>query len=171
MTTKIIFADLHVTLDHSVRKSNPLMRLRAMVSDVLSHHADAAAVIVLGDIAHRGDVASYRLAARALSRLPVSFYLLLEGFQHLIDAIDAVPGMMRYFLFGHLPATADGVWRGIPFNVLRSTTYQTFFTADSPAAGKYVLTKAVPHGIFPVDEEQVTFHHHSFWENIPVAGG
>ena len=97
---------------------------------------------------------------------------MLESFQHLIDAIDAVLGMMRYFLFGHLHATADGVWRGIPFNVLRSVAYQTFFTADSPAAGKYVLTKAAPHyGICLVYEEQVIFHHHSFWENIPVAGG
>lgn len=257
MTEKIILlADLHIVPDDNLHGNHPLTRLHAAVDDILSHHADAAAIIILGDIADKGDIASYRLAADALSRLPAPFYLLPgnhdnydnmrrifpglpnviqktvatpagdfvltnsvqkgevsgefcfqrgewlkkvlrrarrpvficmhhpplslpflqddefapENFQYLVDAMDAVPGMVRYFLFGHLHAAVDGVWRGVPFSVLRSISHQTFLTTEAPAGKKYIYTQAAPHyGILLADEEQIILHHHGFLENRPVA--
>lgn len=269
MTTKIILlADLHIVPDCNACGDTPLARLQAAVDDILSHHADAAAVIILGDIADKGDVASYRLAANALSRLPVPFYLLpgnhdnrdnmrlifpglrtdfiqqivttpagdfilldsvREGedagefcyrrskwlkkilrsarrrvficmhhpplllpflqdsdfvpdyFKYLADALAEAPGMVRYFLFGHQHASVGGVWRGIPFSVLRSTYRQTYFTTASIESSKerfakvahhFGSTEAAPHyGILLADEERIIFHHHGFLENIPIIAG
>ena len=253
----IVLSDLHISPGEESRPENPLARLHAAVDDIAANHADAAAVVVMGDIAHRGDAASYRLAADALSRLPVPVYpmpgnhdnranmrrvfpalpdgfmqqvfstpagdfiladtvregevageycarraewlretlrqtrrpafvcmhhppLLLpllqdvdftpEYFRPLEDIIAAAPGMIRYFLFGHVHAAAGGVWRGIPFTALRSFGPQTYLSDETPAGGKnYIFTNAQPHyGILLADESQVVFHHHGFLENIPV---
>ncbi|MBE8158683.1 MAG: hypothetical protein HAW59_04770, partial [Betaproteobacteria bacterium] len=232
-------------------------RLNAAADDIMSRHADAFAVVVLGDIADKGDAVSYRLAARALSRLappvyllpgnhddrgnmravfselpsgfmqqtfstPAGDFVLLDSvragavggeycarraewlrqtlrrarrpvfvcmhhpplfvpflqdahyapkyFRPLVEVIDEFPGKIRCYIFGHMHGTATGVWRGIPFSVLRSLGPQCFFTGAMPARDEdYIHSGAQPHyGILLAGREQFIFHHHGFLENIPA---
>ena len=253
----IMIADLHITPDGGHNPNDSLSRLHAATNDINQNHPDANAVVVLGDIAHRGDSQSYNLAKDAFTKLLMPVYLLpgnhdnrdnlrnafpnlpsgfiqqtfsvpagnfvltdsvrqgkvsgeycplraqwlknilqhakhpvfvcmhhtpllvpfmqdadfvSEYFRPLADVVDEFPGMIRHFVFGHLHASANGVWRGIPFSLLRSFQYQTLLTHHIPNGGeKYVYTNALPHyGILLADKNTTVFHHHSFLENFPA---
>ncbi|MGJ8622514.1 MAG: metallophosphoesterase [Yoonia sp.] len=49
---------------------DPLARFNAVLDDARTAHADAAALILLGDLTHHGDVASYQRLHAALRNLP-----------------------------------------------------------------------------------------------------
>ena len=94
--------------------------------------------------------------------------IMLNDTDQLIAAIDTAPEKIRHFIFGHIHATVNGVWRGIPFAALRSLAQQGFFTIGSEPAGVY--THAAPHyGVLIADEKQIVLHHHGFLENIPAG--
>ena len=56
---------------------DPAANLAAFVDEVNERHSDAAACVLLGDLAHRGDEAAYALLRDILERLQVPWYVLL----------------------------------------------------------------------------------------------
>jgi 3',5'-cyclic AMP phosphodiesterase CpdA len=73
---------LHVTDPHIIPEgalcgSDPAARLRACIADINAHHADAAAVVVTGDLTDTGDDASYARLAAILADLTPPAHLLI----------------------------------------------------------------------------------------------
>lgn len=56
---------------------DPAERLVACVADINAHHADAAFVIVTGDLAHAGDRRAYERLEKLLAPLPMPCHLLI----------------------------------------------------------------------------------------------
>ena len=106
MTKVIIFSDLHITPDGEAHSDTTLARLRVATDEVSAFHADAAAVVVLGDIAHHGDIASYRLARRELSRLPMPFYLLAGNHDNRSKLREVFPELPSGFMQRTFPTPA-----------------------------------------------------------------
>lgn len=70
MTKLIIFTDLHmVPEDQSIIDIDPFQRLAAGVAHVNKYHADADRVVIMGDLTHRADRASYRRLKDLLEQL------------------------------------------------------------------------------------------------------
>jgi 3',5'-cyclic AMP phosphodiesterase CpdA len=70
---KLLFlSDIHICPEgETIIGLDPLARLRSALSAALSEHSDATALILLGDLTHHGDVASYARLADALRDCPV----------------------------------------------------------------------------------------------------
>lgn len=74
---------VHVTDTHLVAPGvalyglDPFERLRACITDICAHHADAAFCVVTGDLAHKGEAAAYEALHGQLARLPMPWFALL----------------------------------------------------------------------------------------------
>ena len=78
MVKLIVLTDLHLLPEGgTIIGIDPLARLAAAIDHINRHHADAAQVIITGDLTHLGDPASYHLLRQQVSRLvpPVSMTL------------------------------------------------------------------------------------------------
>ena len=74
----IVATDPHlVPPNQRLYELDPAANLAAFVDDVNEQHSDAAACILLGDLAHRGDEAAYAVLRDILERLQVPWYVLL----------------------------------------------------------------------------------------------
>ena len=60
-------SDVHVDTT-PVHGIDPVARLEAALDHVLGHHRDAERIVITGDLAHRGDEASYRVLRAVLAR-------------------------------------------------------------------------------------------------------
>lgn len=70
--------DLHLVPDGQLLWGlSPADRLRQCLSDIATHHADAAFVAISGDLTERGDTASYELLAKLLKDFPLPVHLML----------------------------------------------------------------------------------------------
>lgn len=56
---------------------DPQSRLEACVADICENHADAELCIHTGDLAHKGEIASYRLLRECLSGLPIPIHYMV----------------------------------------------------------------------------------------------
>ncbi len=56
---------------------DPRERLEACVADIRTHHADAVLCIHTGDLAHKGEIPSYRVVRDCLSALPIPYHLMV----------------------------------------------------------------------------------------------
>jgi 3',5'-cyclic AMP phosphodiesterase CpdA len=74
---------IHVTDLHLVPEGEalwglkPVERLDACLADIAAHHADAEFVAITGDLAERGDIASYALLRDRLADFPLPAVLML----------------------------------------------------------------------------------------------
>lgn len=79
----IHFTDLHlVPPGGRLYGLDPSERLRAAIADVALHHGNADFVLVTGDLAHRGELASYEALRAALDTLPMPYHLLIGNHDH-----------------------------------------------------------------------------------------
>ncbi len=125
MLKLIVLTDLHmVPRGTRIIGLDPYRRLASGIRHIATHHADADAVIVLGDLAHRGDVASYRRLVPLLRRLPQPVHLMLgnhddrSSFRRVFPAVPLDPSGYaqqvidlagyRLVLLDTLDAPADG---------------------------------------------------------------
>ena len=56
---------------------DPEDRMRRCVADIVAHHSDAFACIVMGDLAHKADPDAYGLFARIIADLPMPVHLMI----------------------------------------------------------------------------------------------
>lgn len=56
---------------------DPQARLQACIADIRAHHGDAALCIHTGDLAHKGEIASYRLLRECLSDFPMPIHFMV----------------------------------------------------------------------------------------------
>jgi 3',5'-cyclic AMP phosphodiesterase CpdA len=74
----IHFTDVHLVPEgETLWGIAPLPRLDACLADIAAHHADAAFVAITGDLAERGDKASYGLLETRLADFPFETHLIV----------------------------------------------------------------------------------------------
>jgi Icc protein len=74
----IHLTDLHLTAPGALLWGlDPLARLQSALDDILAHHADAARILITGDLTERGEPDAYAALKQALSRLPMPVHLML----------------------------------------------------------------------------------------------
>lgn len=74
----IHLTDTHVIGgDRLLYGANPARRLARAVDSIISDHADAAFVVVTGDMTHWGDADAYDAFAREIHRLPMPVHLMV----------------------------------------------------------------------------------------------
>ncbi len=69
--------DLHMVAAGLLYGLDPAERLAACIADMMAHHADAAFVVVTGDLAHKGDEGAYRRLRGLLAELRLPTHLML----------------------------------------------------------------------------------------------
>ena len=96
---------IHLTDPHLVapggllHRLDPQVRLRAALASIASEHADAAFVVVTGDLADRGEADAYAALRAELARLPMPVHLLPGNHDHRERLREAFP---------QAPVDADG---------------------------------------------------------------
>jgi 3',5'-cyclic-AMP phosphodiesterase len=76
MTKLIVFTDLHMTPEGTtIIGLDPYKRLEAGIDHVNAYHPDADGVIITGDLAHQGDLASYQRLKGLITRLTPPLFL------------------------------------------------------------------------------------------------
>ncbi len=74
----IHISDIHLTAPGAPAGAvDPLSRFKLALADVAENHADAARVIITGDLTHWGEVATYQLLKEVLEDFPLPVRLLL----------------------------------------------------------------------------------------------
>lgn len=95
MTKIIVFTDLHMTPEgKTIIGLDPFKRLETGIEHVNTHHADADAVIVTGDLAHHGDPVSYRRLKGLLDRFTPPLHLAVgnhDNRESFLDVFDDTP--------------------------------------------------------------------------------
>ena len=100
MTKLLVISDPHITpAGQTIIGLDTLARFRATLDHALRAHADAAALILLGDLTHHGDAASYARLRDALSACPVPVIPLLGNHDRRAAFCAAFPAA---------PVTPDG---------------------------------------------------------------
>lgn len=69
--------DPHIVSEGSLYGSDPAARLRTCIADINANHADAAAVVVTGDLTDAGDAASYTRLHTILAELIPPAHLMI----------------------------------------------------------------------------------------------
>lgn len=69
-------SDIHIN-DRAILESEPVANFRACLAHVERHHADAAAVVITGDLTHHGREESYRQLKSILDASPLEPRLLI----------------------------------------------------------------------------------------------
>lgn len=78
MSKIIVITDLHMLPEGGrLIGLDPYERLSKAIDHINRHHRDAACLIATGDLAHRGDVASYLRLRTLLSQLVMPYHLLI----------------------------------------------------------------------------------------------
>ncbi|MEX0303543.1 MAG: phosphodiesterase [Leisingera sp.] len=67
----IWMSDLHFEAESLVLGHDPRMRLQAAVDYIATHHGDAAACLITGDLVETGTVQNYRALQNFLNQLPI----------------------------------------------------------------------------------------------------
>lgn len=134
----ILLTDTHITTSESLWGLNPSARLSAAIDDINQYHADAAAAVVLGDIADKGDVASYELAQRLFARLAIPHYLLAGNHDRRENFKKVFP------LASPLLASDDDNFRQARLELPAATflLLDTVVQAEDSDAGEYCKARA-----------------------------
>ncbi len=115
--TVIVFSDLHMTPGPPGAGPDPAARFSAGLSHALDTHPRAALVLLCGDLADRGDAASYRRLRDALDGCPVPVMPMLGNHDDRA-AFRAV--------FPEVPVDGDGfVQRVVPLGAYRLIVLDT----------------------------------------------
>lgn len=92
MSKLIVFTDLHILpAGGTIIGLDPSERLRKGIAHVNAHHPDAHHVLFTGDLAHRGDVASYQRLRELLAELRCPYSLLLGNHDQRDNFLSVFP--------------------------------------------------------------------------------
>lgn len=91
----IHLTDTHVIGDGLLYGQNPAERLRAAVASINAEHADAAFVILTGDITHWGDAAAYATFQQEIGNLDVPIHLMVGNHDDTSALTEAFPEVPR----------------------------------------------------------------------------
>ncbi|AQH06244.1 hypothetical protein A9R05_45495 (plasmid) [Burkholderia sp. KK1] len=85
--------DLHLMNTGEKHRSgvDPALRLRACLDDMLAEHADAARLIITGDLIQLRHLGAYRLLAEALAEVPIPVRLLVGNHDDREALVDSFP--------------------------------------------------------------------------------
>ena len=78
-----MFKFIHLTDTHVIGGddllfgANPRRRLELAVESIATDHADAAFVVITGDLTHWGDQAAYKAFYDRINALPMPYYLMM----------------------------------------------------------------------------------------------
>jgi Icc protein len=101
----IHLTDLHlVAPGRRLYGLDPHARLRAAIADINASHADAAFVLITGDLAHHGEDAAYEALRAALGKLAQPYHLLIGNHDDRGAFLRAFPAA---------PVDADGFVQGL----------------------------------------------------------
>lgn len=70
---------------------NPYQRLSACVEDIRQNHADAELCVITGDLAHKGEISSYKALSEILTRLPIDYHLLVGNHDDRENLLSVFP--------------------------------------------------------------------------------
>ncbi|PSC06891.1 phosphodiesterase [Alsobacter soli] len=92
----IVLTDLHMVPEGGdIIGLDPFARLATAIDHINRHHGDAARVVVTGDLAHRGDPASYARVRTLLGRLRPPLSLTIGNHDDRQAFLEAFPGAAR----------------------------------------------------------------------------
>ena len=123
---KILFlSDLHICpLGETIISLDPLARMERALNAALTAHSDAAALILLGDLTHHGDIASYRRLSDALRNCAVPVIAMLGNHDRRDAFVQAFPDAPQ-MPSGHIQAVRDiGRHRIITLDSLDGPPYE-----------------------------------------------
>ena len=123
---KILFlSDLHICpLGETIISLDPLARMERALYAALTAHSDAAALILLGDLTHHGDIASYRRLSDALRNCAVPVIAMLGNHDRRDAFVQAFPDAPQ-MPSGHIQAVRDiGRHRIITLDSLDGPPYE-----------------------------------------------
>src|SRR5262245_28814481 len=96
----IHLSDLHlVPPGEKLWGFDPLARLDACLTDIATHHSDAAFCAISGDLAERGEIAAYEALKARLERFPLKILLMLGNHDDRANYIQ---------VFGEQPRDENG---------------------------------------------------------------
>lgn len=90
---KIIhISDIHLTIPgEPMGGLNPHDRLAQVLADVTARHADAARIVITGDLAHWGEVPAYHALRDAIAPLPIPTRLLIGNHDDRANFLSVFP--------------------------------------------------------------------------------
>lgn len=92
MDKVLVLTDLHIrSAGETIIGLDPLARLRAVLEHALLHHADAAAMVLMGDLTHSGKAEEYARLATALCDLPIPVIPMIGNHDARATFRDAFP--------------------------------------------------------------------------------
>jgi 3',5'-cyclic-AMP phosphodiesterase len=96
MAKLIIFTDVHIVPEgERIIGLDPVEQLSSGIAHVNQHHADAARVIITGDLTHHGDIASYRRLRAVLAKLKLPLTLLIGNHDNRDNFVATFPETSR----------------------------------------------------------------------------
>jgi 3',5'-cyclic AMP phosphodiesterase CpdA len=161
----IVLSDLHLgRRGQAVNGLDPAERLRLAVETILRDHADAAAVLVAGDIADQGETEAYVQLREMMAALPMPVHLTLGNHDNR-EAFLAVWGAERDDAEGRVSAAIEA---GGHLIVLLDTSEPDLVGGRLCAGRKAWLgARLEGAGGLPVI---IVMHHHAAPLSLPVDG-
>mgnify|MGYP005855330473 CR=1 FL=1 len=103
----LVMTDIHIVeAGRTIIGLDPLLRFRCALDHALARHADAAALVLMGDLTHHGTRAQYARLAGVLAGLPVPVVPMLGNHDRREAFLAAFPGAPRTAQ-GHVQAVRD----------------------------------------------------------------
>ncbi len=94
MAKVLALTDLHLTADGArIIGLDPWDRFEAVLVRALADHPDADCLVLMGDLAHRGEAAVYRRLAARLARVPIPVIPMLGNHDRREAFRASIPGM------------------------------------------------------------------------------
>ncbi|MFY0621275.1 MAG: metallophosphoesterase [Pelagimonas sp.] len=159
---KIIhISDIHLTIPgEEMGGLNPHARFAKALKDVVTHHADAARIIITGDLAHWGEKPAYEALKQAITDLPIPVRLMIGNHDNramFLSVFDSHPvdgaGFVNY------AETLEGV----SFLYLDSV-------GDRTHAGHFCATRRawLDEELAKCDQARIFLHHNPMLLGLPA---
>lgn len=142
-------------------ESNPTSRLRSCIADINTNHSDADLCIFSGDIAHNGDIESYRVFSECVSHLTIPFRVMVgnhDNRENLISVVNAA----KADEFGFVQSSVDlPIGRILLLDTIKPGAHEGFFCE---ARRKWLEDQLKEAGELPVF---ICLHHPPFTLEVP----
>ncbi|MEM6323631.1 MAG: phosphodiesterase [Pseudomonadota bacterium] len=103
MTRLVWLSDLHYAVSGPLLGHDPVLRLRAAIAQINTHHCDAHACVITGDLAEHGLEAEYRALAQELAALAMPVYAMTGNHDdrralraHITLPAQTMPNFVQY---------------------------------------------------------------------------
>lgn len=168
MQKLLVITDLHICLPgETIIGLDPMVRFRQVLGAALTAHPDAAALILMGDLTHRGLPAEYAALAAVLADVPIPVIPMLGNHDRRDAFLAAFPDAPRT-ADGHIQQVLDlGAHRIITLDSLDGPPYPAGHHSGRLCHGRLgFLTEALAGAR---DKSALVFVHHPPF-NTGIAG-